>query len=949
VNIAGRILAVHVDVQNDQRVYAGAAGGGLWISPNGGTSWSRSESFSGSAAVSAIAQSSDGTLYIGTGEGFGLSTYSMNTTPPGAVANNYPYGIKGDGVYKSTDRGQTFVRLPDTDQWTDVNAIAYDDKNNKLYVATNQGLKISTDGGQTFANAANISAVRGASVKVGSDGTVIYSDYSGVGDVYVSTNDGVTFTSVCGSDLPNLPNDNAGRISVDIAPSDPKVMYAMTTDNDGYFTGVYVSKDKGQNWRLVLPANSVNQDPMGRGGNWGTFCNAIAVSPTDPTQVLVGGARLLRGDEWDPAQNYNWVAIGVSPYLHTIYYANNNVAYLGTNTGVNAVTITGNSASVVECNNNLTTLQAYTIGVSNRGNLMTGTRDNGVVFIEDPNGPAKRGKNLEFKYADGADCIFSMVKSDALFYSGAYGFCYRQASFISSPQEPLQWMGGSQINAGSLPGSYYYVNIINKRGGNSNFDSPFQTEHTRWHYSSNSRQNLSEITAGYANRYVSPLAIWESVDDQNSTDTIMFIADKTYKPGDTICAKSKQNGYPIWIKYTGTDTLKRNADTLYIKDVVTSRLFIGGSGSRVLGGASVFMTTQALNFIDPSPFVRVFCTKDTTEQVMKMLPTKDGNHLFILTKRSSGSANAYSIYRVSGFDMARTPEEMDVSEAISDNLKGFNDPNPQRGLVDNVVKDDLFDDVLDIALDPQNNNTLIYTTNNQFVGKVNVITDALIATGGTATVESKDGTGLPPDIIVYCAIVEMSGSDTAYIGTEEGVYKTTNFTSSSPTWELCNEGINAKVPVFKLYQQTNYVPNNRAVYYDAQEKETYMDFQGVTNYGVIYAATYGLGIFVNNSHWNAIPEPFFPTGRNENMKINVYPNPATSSMTVDFTIAATNEVQISISDVMGRVVSTKHLGTKMMGNHQENIDCSALADGFYFVTINAGYQNQTTKIIINKK
>ncbi|MCL2132637.1 MAG: hypothetical protein FWH36_09375, partial [Lentimicrobiaceae bacterium] len=26
VNIAGRILAVHVDVQNDQRVYAGAAG-----------------------------------------------------------------------------------------------------------------------------------------------------------------------------------------------------------------------------------------------------------------------------------------------------------------------------------------------------------------------------------------------------------------------------------------------------------------------------------------------------------------------------------------------------------------------------------------------------------------------------------------------------------------------------------------------------------------------------------------------------------------------------------------------------------------------------------------------------------------------------------------------------------------------------------------------------------
>ena len=37
--MSGRIASIDVDPTNDQRIYAGAASGGLWRSENGGVSW----------------------------------------------------------------------------------------------------------------------------------------------------------------------------------------------------------------------------------------------------------------------------------------------------------------------------------------------------------------------------------------------------------------------------------------------------------------------------------------------------------------------------------------------------------------------------------------------------------------------------------------------------------------------------------------------------------------------------------------------------------------------------------------------------------------------------------------------------------------------------------------------------------------------------------------------
>src|SRR5438270_9515518 len=93
----GRVGAVAGD-PNDARVfYFGSTGGGVWKTTDGGVYWENiSDGFFKRASVGAIAVSSSdpNIIYVGMGE----------TTIRGNVS-------QGDGVYKSTDGGKTWMQV----------------------------------------------------------------------------------------------------------------------------------------------------------------------------------------------------------------------------------------------------------------------------------------------------------------------------------------------------------------------------------------------------------------------------------------------------------------------------------------------------------------------------------------------------------------------------------------------------------------------------------------------------------------------------------------------------------------------------------------------------------------------------------------------------------------------------------------------------------------------
>ena len=75
-------------------------------------------------------------------------------------------------------------------------------------------------------------------------------------------------------------------------------------------------------------------------------------------------------------------------------------------------------------------------------------------------------------------------------------------------------------------------------------------------------------------------------------------------------------------------------------------------------------------------------------------------------------------------------------------------------------------------------------------------------------------------------------------------------------------------------------------------------------------------------------------------KFSVYPNPATSNVTISATDI--DAYQLSVTDLSGKVVMAKSL------NGIENtVDVSALSSGAYFFTLSSGNQKETVKILKN--
>ena len=912
-NIAGRTLSLCIDKDNSQKLYVGAAGSGLWQSTNGGASWIRNTAYNGSAAVSAIVQDNAGSLYIGTGDGL---TGSQNS--PRVLDNYYNYGIKGDGVYKSTDNGVSFTLLPATETWEEINDMVFDFNTNKLYVATNEGLMVSADGGNSFQLAHSGVTFKCVEVHVVGD-VIVYTNMGAQANAYISTDGGTTFTSVCAAN--KLPT-NAGRISLAVSPTAPNMVYALVADKNGKYQGAYQSRNTGVTWRTIAPTSGMT-DLIGGGG---LVCNRIIVDQEDSSKIFLGGQVFYRGAEYDTARDFNWTAISSASYLYNII-AKGQDMYICTRAGIKKSTNGGTSFTT--CNNNFSSMQSYTLAVANDGRFMSGIREGGIAYISNPRNTSKRAVEIATPTGDGGNAMFSFIKTEAMFYTGNFGYVYRKASENSDAQTPAEWYGNNSAET-----------IIKAKN----------TSLTRWAPSQN---NLSLL---YAAARVTPLVMWESYNDVKSIDSIDYIADRTYVPGDKICVKSARNNYPIYYQYDGTDTLYRNEDTIKVQDVVTSRLFMGGAGHRYTSGAPcgapVYLSTTSLDYFNLPYWICVFRTKDSTEQVMDLKVSEDGDNLFVLAKKYiSGTGYSYAIYRVSGFDDHRTRREMEVYPYDDPNAS-FATDNPNRALIDNVLIDNIMGmDILSINLDPQNNNNLIYTTNGDGLAdnRVFVITDALTATNGNATVESKEGTGIPENLAIYTAIVEMNNANIAYVGTEAGVYITENFNTATPTWVLYNNGINVKVPVFKLFQQTKNWPNNRSVSYSADGTPTYVDFPGVSNYGSIYAATHGLGIFIDSTYFDAIADKKFENPSEQvAQNIKVYPNPTNHGATLAFELKENTNLTINVTDITGRIIKSENKNSLSEGYYQEYIDCSNLSEGIYFVTININNRLYTKKLVVSK-
>ena len=456
-NQGGRTRAIAYDVRyngtTNRILIAGGISGGIFKSSDGGANWTRVTPANEVHNVSSIAQDprpgKQNIWYAGGGEYVGSST---DATGAGYLAY---------GLLKSTDFGDTWTRLPLTNM-TDFNGsaitagvperfdhpfdyvhkISVNPTNGDVYVACHRRIVRSTNEGTTFQTVFG-SAV--AAFAAGGQGDVVISQ---TGKVYVAMTGAAADLNLRGiwsSATGNLNSytrlaggSNLGVDSVDgwrgnaytyqlsgtekfydtrrtllaLAPSNENILYVLyenglTNTSSGRNKEADLFKlnmTSGNVW-TNLSANLPDfpggdhdaTDPFTVQGGYDLF---IAVKPTDPNFVLLGGTSLYRSTNgFASTAASSWIG-GYGNTLPTLtFYANShpdihyvafnpinsNEAICSNDGGMQITTdITAPGSTVVRANiNNYQTLQYYRVAIDpniGNNNFAGGAQDNGTQF-----------------------------------------------------------------------------------------------------------------------------------------------------------------------------------------------------------------------------------------------------------------------------------------------------------------------------------------------------------------------------------------------------------------------------------------------------------------------------------------------------------------------------------------------------------------------------------------
>ncbi|ROL61713.1 T9SS C-terminal target domain-containing protein [Bacteroidetes/Chlorobi group bacterium ChocPot_Mid] len=432
INIGGRTRALAIDVLNENILLSGGVSGGMWRSVDGGKNWIKTTRPDQLQSTSCIAQDKrkgkENIWYVGTGEYF-----------------NIYGGLRGDGVYKSTDGGQSWFQLESTLSnspnswdafdyvWNIVTDHTRNDSDIVLTATAVGAIRRSADGGQTwktvlggFGNtyswftdiAISPSGVYYATL---SQKTFGESAHSSVKGIYRSTN-GINWVNITPEIMPQRYN----RVVIGISPSDENQVYFLA-ETPG--TGKMTRNSYGDSlWHSIFKYTYISGDGTAEGGKWedrsvGLPCPArirsqfnsqggydlvVAVKPDNPEVVFVGGTNLYRSTDgfrseentthiggycWDDTSCYE-------VYTYTNHHADQhaiiflpsdpNVMFSGSDGGV-AKTLNNMQEHVdwESLNRGYYTTQFYTCAIdhatSGSNEIIGGLQDNGTLYTNSAN------------------------------------------------------------------------------------------------------------------------------------------------------------------------------------------------------------------------------------------------------------------------------------------------------------------------------------------------------------------------------------------------------------------------------------------------------------------------------------------------------------------------------------------------------------------------------------
>ncbi len=816
--------------------------------------------------------------------------FACTGEPSDALRFNGYGAFMGDGIYKSTN-GSDFTRLEGTNPAGDENSpwacvFNFAIKNNTYYAATIQGLYMSDDNGVSW------------SITKDNEGE----DMTGVCTNVAVTPAGRILTALNSHFYTSEGDNNFTNHSIRYAVTVDSIVNPECLPRDGvsFLNFQYASADEN-----IIYALTCNVDVVQTGDidEYGTLEGVYATFDGGEVWEEIGPGSSTGFNVFTTSNGPYTAAIAVDPVdpYHIIIGGTNlyDGTFVAHNSFYKWVEVTSSNSPIYYIPANKHQVKYH----PTQSNLIYTSTDAGIYSMNLNTfeiKPLFKGLNTTNCYsvnpAHNGSVIASTQSNNSLIIPG-YGSLPQNGNSIMNP-----YYNTSTTGARSYHSFIYPISLIFSNDGVSLIDYYRVDDQEQQHiaFSQNASTNL--LVRAKDKSFQVPSVLWESFTNTNSRDSISYTAEEFVPAGTVITVESKNGKYPIHFELPH-NLPYGNDSTITIQDPISSKFIVALNGV-------VYMTLNAVNFFDTPEWYLIADTDNSGFEGISsaVALTKDANHAFVGTEDGK-------LYRISNLARAYNKERADVTE-----------PNC-------IVSTDLIYDfegryITSIATDPENEDHIVVTLGNY--GFDDYVYNCENAAGDVPEFESIQGS--LPKAPIYSAVIEMNNSNTVIVGTDLGIYSTDN--TSAPNWIYSSANIGT-IPVFELKQQTlNHYP-----IIAGGIKQT------VSNYGVIYAATGGRGVFESRSYVG-ISDYNNNTSQKNTSNITVYPNPVETTAQVSFRSTEPGIGMINVFSMNGQVLKSMTMQVPSAGDNNFTVDMEGFNPGTYILQVVLNGKSNTVKVMV---
>ena len=397
----GRISAVAVLPSNEQVIYVGSPGGGLWKTTNGGTNWQPlTDNNSTWMSIFAITfdPTNQNTIYVGT---------------------------NGSGILKSTNGGTTLAPAGGGPGGNVRKILIHPSNASIVFAACTNGIWRSTNSGASWTQ---VHSGGKEDIEFKPDDLNVM--YAAGNDVYRSVNNGITWTQASVAE----GITNTGRTLVSVSAANPNYVYAVQ-GNGSQFGRLYKSTDAGLTFTTTVvgnPATNTNYfgyETSGAGtGGQATYDMAMDVSPTNPAEVYIAGIicwkSVNEGTSFSPITAWSLPnSVGYNHAdVHGLFWVNSTIYSISDGGIYKSI---NNGDDWIDLSTGLGIRQFYRMANSqtNATVITGGAQDNGSVVRQ-----ASTGNWADWLGADGMEGLVSPTNHLNIWGTSQNGSIYRSTN-----------------------------------------------------------------------------------------------------------------------------------------------------------------------------------------------------------------------------------------------------------------------------------------------------------------------------------------------------------------------------------------------------------------------------------------------------------------------------------------------------------------------------------------